>query len=36
VDRLFGLDLAGEGDGEEVVEVAQDRLQGRELGLLFF
>jgi hypothetical protein len=36
VECFFGLDLAGEGGGEEVVEVAHDRLQGRELGLLFF
>jgi hypothetical protein len=35
VECFFCLDLAGEGGGEEVVEVAQDHLQGRELGLLF-
>jgi hypothetical protein len=36
VECFFCLDLADEGGGEEVVEVAHDHLQGRELGLLFF
>ncbi len=34
MECFFGFDLAGEGGGEEVVEVAHDHLQGRELGLL--
>jgi len=36
VECFFRFDLAGEGGGEEVVEVAQTTSRGRELGLLFF